>query len=132
MTPTSRRDEPTVRPEAGCSDPALPAEVAADPSAAAERVRLGKILDDAERSRALWVAVIEKAAQDLGLLFGLQAKTRLKRHERARLQAILENHPVDFFRSGRFGAICSLLGVSERTMRRYLGVDDLLTDLDAA
>lgn len=98
----------------------------------AERQRLGRILEEAETARALWMAVITQAVDDLQRLFGLQAKKRLTRYEKGRLEEILENHPGDFFRSGRFEAICQLVGVSERTIRRHFGLDDLLAELDAA
>lgn len=99
---------------------------------ALERRRLGRILEDAETSRALWMAVIAKAADDLLQMFRLQARKDLSRHERARLQAIHDNHPLEFFLSGRFGAICEILGVPERAVRGHFGIDELLTEVDAA
>lgn len=100
--------------------------VETDRNSAVEAELLGRMLEDWECCSALWIAVIERAADDLRWLRKMSEQPRLRKHEKERLKKVLENNPAEFFRSAWFRDICDQLNVSVDLIRAHYGVEELL------
>lgn len=87
---------------------------------------LGRILENWESCSSLWIAVIERAAEDLQWLRRMSERRTLRKHEMERLKKVLEHNPAEFFRGPWFRDICDHMNVSADDIRARYGVDELL------
>lgn len=79
--------------------------------------RCTAMVDHDEACRNLWFEVIMLAIRDADSIDRLEARKRLKKHERKHLQMAGESDPRKFFDSDWFAHICDLMHLDPAAIR---------------